>query len=92
MTTTTAYRFLRHERDLMRMNERMQTDVWQGNGGRRSPYQLDVFNDSYSFIPAELAQQLERDADLYAPAVLPPPGAPVPGSGAHVRARLAAAS
>jgi hypothetical protein len=91
MPGESPYRFLSHEGDLMRMDEGMRTDVWQpgrdGSAGRWSRYQLDVFNDSYSIIGPAAAQQIAPDADLYADAVPLPPGNPVPGSGAHERAR-----
>jgi hypothetical protein len=85
------YRFLINEGDLMRMDEGSRTEVWQpgreGESGRWSRYQLDVFNDGYSIIGPGHAQELAPDADLYADAAPLPPGEPVPGSGAHVRAR-----
>ena len=54
MSSKPQYRFLVNEGDLMRMHDGYQTDVWwpasAGEPGRWSRYQLDVFNDSYSFI------------------------------------------
>jgi hypothetical protein len=86
MSAAPQYRFLSHEGDLMRMDEGMRTDVWQrgrdGDSGRWSRYQLDVFNDSYSIIGPGAAQQMAPDADLYADAVPLPPDKPVPGSAA----------
>lgn len=91
MSNEPRYRFLINEGDLMRMDEGMRTEVWhpgrEGESGRWSRYQLDVFNDSYSFIGPGHAQELAPDADLHAEAVRLPPGKSVPGSGTHERAR-----
>jgi hypothetical protein len=86
---------VKHEGDLMRMDQQWRTDVWQpardGESARWIRYQLDIFGDSYSFISPALARQPEPDADLYPPPTAIPPGTPTPGSGRHVRARDATA-